>query len=234
MTGGGWGPARRGSGQRRAPSSGAVHVGRRPSGSKTPRARTGRYSCRAGCRPRRHQRRVQVGALVGVGFSRLGSAARHRRCGWCGSGGGGGRAGPEPSASGRGAGPVRGEIASPPNAMSPTLLVIAGPNGYGKTTVTVRLRVEHWSECVEYIESRRHAGDRLSDWNSPGAVLDAARWAEQRREELLAAGAGIAVETVYSAPEKVKLRARVAPRIDRAASRGCRASSRSCFRRSRS
>lgn len=35
--------------------------------------------------------------------------------------------------------------------MKPSLLVIAGPNGSGKTTVTERLRKDHWSEGVEYL-----------------------------------------------------------------------------------
>lgn len=75
--------------------------------------------------------------------------------------------------------------------MNPALLVIAGPNGAGKTTVTARLR---------------------ADWNSPDAVLRAARWAEARREHLLANGSGIAFETVFSAPDKVDFvyRARLA------------------------
>jgi hypothetical protein len=70
-------------------------------------------------------------------------------------------------------------------------LVIAGPNGSGKTTITVRLRHEHWSEGVEYINPDDIARDRFGDWNAPTAVLDAARWAEARREELLASGGGI-------------------------------------------
>lgn len=37
--------------------------------------------------------------------------------------------------------------------MKPVLLVIAGPNGSGKTTVTERLRVERWSEGVESVLS---------------------------------------------------------------------------------
>lgn len=87
--------------------------------------------------------------------------------------------------------------------MNPTLLVIAGPNGAGKTTVTVRLREERWSDGVEYINPDDVARDRFGDWNAPDAVLSAARWAETRREELLARGDGIAFETVFSAPDKV-------------------------------
>lgn len=88
--------------------------------------------------------------------------------------------------------------------MKPVLLVIAGPNGAGKTTVTTRLRTDHWSEGVEYLNPDEVARDRFGDWNSPQAVLDAARWVTARREELLAQGAGIAFETVFSGQDKVE------------------------------
>ncbi|MGH7434327.1 MAG: hypothetical protein ACRENE_01480 [Polyangiaceae bacterium] len=39
-------------------------------------------------------------------------------------------------------------------------------------------------------------------------MLDAARWTEARREELLAAGEGIAFETVFSSAGKVDFVAR--------------------------
>ena len=67
--------------------------------------------------------------------------------------------------------------------MNPVLLVIAGPNGSGKTTVTARLRVEKWSEGVQYLNPDEVARDRFGDWNSPQASLDAARWTAARREE---------------------------------------------------
>jgi predicted ABC-type ATPase len=92
--------------------------------------------------------------------------------------------------------------------MSPALLVIAGPNGSGKTTITIRLRVEKWSEGVEYLNPDDIARDKFGDWNSPAATLDAARWAAARREQLLAAELGIAFETVLSAADKVDFVAR--------------------------
>jgi predicted ABC-type ATPase len=87
--------------------------------------------------------------------------------------------------------------------MRPALLVIAGPNGAGKTTVTARLRAERWSERVEYLNPDEIARDRFGDWNSPEAVLNAARWTEARRDELLAGGKGIAFETVLSTIGKI-------------------------------
>ena len=87
--------------------------------------------------------------------------------------------------------------------MRPVLLVIAGPNGSGKTTVTERLRADHWSEGVEYLNPDEIAQARFGGWNDPLAVRDAANWTERRREELLAAHLGIAFETVFSTAGKV-------------------------------
>lgn len=96
--------------------------------------------------------------------------------------------------------------------MRPALLVIAGPNGSGKTTVTARLREERWSEDVEYLNPDEIARDRFGDWNSPRAVLEAASWTDSRREELLAAGQGIAFETVLSTSAKIDFVARAKAR----------------------
>jgi predicted ABC-type ATPase len=92
--------------------------------------------------------------------------------------------------------------------MKPVLLVIAGPNGSGKTTVTVRLRADRWSEDVEYLNPDDVARDRFGDWNSPEATLEAARWTTARREALLAAHQGIAFETVFSTDDKLDFVAR--------------------------
>lgn len=96
--------------------------------------------------------------------------------------------------------------------MRPVLLVMAGPNGSGKTTVTTRLREERWSDGVEYLNPDEVARDRFGDWNSPEAVLSAVQWTEVRREELLQLGRGIALETVLSTSAKIDFlrRAKVA------------------------
>lgn len=85
----------------------------------------------------------------------------------------------------------------------PVLLIIGGPNGSGKTTITSRLRRDHWSDGVEYLNPDEIAQQRFGGWNDPAAILAAAGFAEQRRESLLAARLGIAFETVFSAPDKL-------------------------------
>jgi predicted ABC-type ATPase len=92
--------------------------------------------------------------------------------------------------------------------LKPVLLVVAGPNGAGKTTVTSRLRAERWSEGAEYLNPDEVAKDRFGDWNSPDAILKAAQWTKDRREQLLALRAGIAFETVLSTDEKIDFLAR--------------------------
>jgi predicted ABC-type ATPase len=87
--------------------------------------------------------------------------------------------------------------------MNPVLLVVAGPNGAGKTTVTDRLRRDHWSEGVEYLNPDEVARDRFGSWHDPAAVIAAANWTAARRETLLGARAGLAFETVFSAPDKL-------------------------------
>lgn len=85
----------------------------------------------------------------------------------------------------------------------PRLLVVAGPNGSGKTSVTEQgLRHEWFHGCL-YINPDNLARDRFGDWNSPDAVLKAAQLADAMRENALAAGQSLAFETVFSTPAKL-------------------------------
>ena len=64
----------------------------------------------------------------------------------------------------------------------PVLIVIAGPNGSGKTTITSKILKHEWLENALYINPDQVAQDRFGDWNSPKAVLQAAQYFEEQRE----------------------------------------------------
>ena len=93
---------------------------------------------------------------------------------------------------------------NPANEQKPRLLVIAGPIGAGKTTVTERGVAHEWFAGCQYINPDFIARDEFGDWNSPGVILKAAQLATQLREGYLANGQSMAFETVFSAPDKVE------------------------------
>ncbi len=88
-------------------------------------------------------------------------------------------------------------------AHKPELIVIAGPNGSGKTSVTEQLLLHTWSENCLYINPDQIAQTEFGDWNSPQASLKAARQAERLRESALVEKRSLVFETVFSAPDKV-------------------------------
>ena len=55
----------------------------------------------------------------------------------------------------------------------PTLCVVAGPNGSGKTTTTIQLLNDEWAADSLYINPDNIAQDTFGDWNSPEAILKA-------------------------------------------------------------
>ena len=85
----------------------------------------------------------------------------------------------------------------------PTLIVIAGPNGSGKTTVTTQILKHEWVEGCLYINPDNIAQEEFGDWNAPEAVLKAAKLATERRENCLKQQQNFIFETVFSAPDKV-------------------------------
>lgn len=64
----------------------------------------------------------------------------------------------------------------------PVLIVIAGPNGSGKTTVTSQLLKSDWLEDAIYINPDIIANEKFGDWNSPDAVRRAAEYCSEMRE----------------------------------------------------
>lgn len=87
--------------------------------------------------------------------------------------------------------------------VQPRLLIVAGPNGSGKTTVTERGLAHEWFGGCEYINPDNIARDVFGDWNSDSAVLQAANMAQQRREQCVQDRRSLAFETVFSVADKV-------------------------------
>jgi predicted ABC-type ATPase len=82
------------------------------------------------------------------------------------------------------------------------MLVIAGPNGSGRTTLASRLRIDKYSRGAELLDPDAVAMEQFQDASEHGMV-EAARWVTARREELLAARKPIAFQTVFSTYEKL-------------------------------
>lgn len=53
----------------------------------------------------------------------------------------------------------------------PVLIVIAGPNGSGKTSVTSKLLHHEWMEDAIYVNPDIVAQEKFGDWNSPSAIM---------------------------------------------------------------
>ncbi len=85
----------------------------------------------------------------------------------------------------------------------PVLIVIAGPNGSGKTTITSKILRHEWLEDAVYVNPDQVAQDRFGDWNSPEAVMQAARYCEEQREACLKIRQSLIFETVLSSEGKV-------------------------------
>lgn len=85
----------------------------------------------------------------------------------------------------------------------PILIVVAGPNGSGKTSTT-RLVIKHeWAEQCIYINPDEIAQTKFGDWNNPDAVRQAVEYCEEWREQLLKEHKDFIFETVLSSDGKV-------------------------------
>ena len=85
----------------------------------------------------------------------------------------------------------------------PVLIVIAGPNGSGKTTITTKILHHQWMEDAVYINPDQIAKDKFGDWNSIEAVIQSVKYCEALREECLTEKKSLIFETVLSAGDKL-------------------------------
>lgn len=85
----------------------------------------------------------------------------------------------------------------------PELIIIAGPNGSGKTSVTQKFLHHEWAEGTIYINPDEVAKEKFGDWNSREAILAAANYCAQWREECLKERKSFVFETVMSAEDKI-------------------------------
>lgn len=86
----------------------------------------------------------------------------------------------------------------------PVLCVVAGPNGSGKTSTTIQLLSNEWTESSLYINPDNIAQDLFGDWNSQDAVLKAAKHATELRYKCLEDKRDFVFETVFSSEEKLE------------------------------
>ena len=89
------------------------------------------------------------------------------------------------------------------NSHKPVLIVIAGPNGSGKTTVTEQILRHEWMEDAVYINPDIVAQEKFGDWNSVDAVSKSIIYCEELREQCLRERKSLIFETVLSRRDKV-------------------------------
>lgn len=65
----------------------------------------------------------------------------------------------------------------------PTLIVICGPNGSGKTSITHKILRHEWIEDCLYINPDNIANDIFGNWNPKEAIINAANYSQTLRED---------------------------------------------------
>lgn len=85
----------------------------------------------------------------------------------------------------------------------PELIIIAGPNGSGKTSITQKFLHHEWAEGTTYINPDQVAKDMFGDWNDSESVLKAANYCSELREQCLNEKKSFVFESVFSAQDKI-------------------------------
>ncbi len=86
----------------------------------------------------------------------------------------------------------------------PILVVIAGPNGSGKTTITEKLLKHSWLKNMVYINPDIIAQEKFGGWNNQESFIKAANYAQDLRQDCIKNKQNLVFETVFSTDEKVE------------------------------
>ncbi len=85
----------------------------------------------------------------------------------------------------------------------PVLIVIAGPNGSGKTTITSKILHHEWLEDAVYVNPDIVAQEKFGGWNNQEAIMKSVKYCEELREKCLLEKQSLIFETVLSIPQKI-------------------------------
>ena len=90
-----------------------------------------------------------------------------------------------------------------PTEHKPELIIIAGPNGSGKTSITQQFLHHEWAEGTTYINPDQVAKDMFGDWNNSEAILKAANYCSELREQCVLKKKSLVFATVFSTQDKI-------------------------------
>ncbi|MBR5523467.1 MAG: zeta toxin family protein [Akkermansia sp.] len=86
----------------------------------------------------------------------------------------------------------------------PKLIILAGPNGSGKTTFAQLLQQDAWGEHCRFLNADA-AAEALGSWNDPNCIAHAQQMVREQLSLALHNREDIMYETVFSHPSKVEL-----------------------------
>lgn len=87
---------------------------------------------------------------------------------------------------------------------SPRLIILAGPNGSGKTTFAANLAQHTWGQGCRFLNADEIA-EQLGGWNRPECVAEAQLRVREELKAALLKRESIMYETVFSHPSKLEL-----------------------------
>lgn len=89
--------------------------------------------------------------------------------------------------------------------LKPRMIIIAGANGCGKTTLKRTLLAHPWTDGCEFINPDDYARDMFGGWDRSESFKEAQVYATKLTDDLIEAGESIVLETAFSSERKLYL-----------------------------